>query len=100
MNIDIEALEFRFQDKSGSPDTLATMTLMIGQFQVRGFRIMRTQYPENGEDLVLFPPSNRSKGGRSWVKVFWTDDKESWSRLQEIALAEFRQERQGPADPL
>lgn len=87
MTIDLNALKLKFKF-TDNPEMPATMILTIGQFQVRGFTVRKSKYEENNEPFVLFPPANRSAGGK-WIKIFWTDDKDLWKSFCKIALDKF-----------
>lgn len=90
MKINIEDIEFqfRFHDNEQMP---ATMTLLIGQFAIRGFKIMKSKFTENKYPFTLFPPSSRTGSG-SWIDIFWTDIKNDWEFLKRKALEQFSRE--------
>jgi len=90
MTIDLKALKFKFKF-TDNPEMPATMTLTIGQFEIRGFTIRKSKFEENKEPFVLFPPANRSWKG-SWIKIFWTDDKEIWKLFCKEVLEKFNLE--------
>ena len=87
MKIDINDLEFifKFRDDDEMP---AIMTLIIGQFQIRGFPVRKSKFANDSKRFALFPPSNRTgKGG--WVKIFFTEIKKDWYLLEQRALTQF-----------
>lgn len=90
MIINIDELQFKFKFRN-DPEFPATMTLVVGQFQVRGFRIMRTKYEDNKKQYYLKPPSNRTGRG-AWIQLFWTDSKDDWKLLEDKALEAFDKE--------
>ncbi len=85
LNIDELEYKFKFHENEQMP---ATMTLFMGQFQIRGFRIMKSQYTDNSKRFVLFPPANRTGRGK-WIKIFFTEIKDDWALLEQRALAQF-----------
>ena len=89
MRIDVNELEFKFKFRD-EQDFPATTVLTIGQFEVRGFSVRKTQYKDNAKNFVLFPPA--SKAGKGWLKIFFTDDKNNWKLLEEKALKQFDRE--------
>ncbi len=70
----------------------ATMTLIIGQFQIKGFRVMKTKFADNAERFFIKPPANRLKTGK-WIDLFWTDSKDDWKLLEKKALKQFDEEQ-------
>ncbi|MBN1325870.1 hypothetical protein JW977_02735 [Candidatus Falkowbacteria bacterium] len=89
MTIDLNALKFKFKF-TDNPEMPATMILIIGQFEIRGFTIRKSIF-ENKEPFVAYPPANRSGGGK-WIKIFWTDDKELWNSFCKLVLEKFNTE--------
>jgi len=87
MNINVDELqfEFKFRDDENFP---AQMTLIIGQFKVKGFTVRKTSFEISDKSFVLFPPSSPSGRGK-WIKLFWTDDKPDWELLEKKALQSF-----------
>jgi hypothetical protein len=90
MRIKIEDLEFKFKFRDDE-DFPATMTLFIGQFEVRGFTIRKTKFSDNSNNFALFPPANRSGHGK-WVKIFFTEIKNDWKELEDRVLQQFNEE--------
>lgn len=91
MTINIDDLKFKFKFKD-DPEMPATMVLIIGQFEVRGFTVRKSKFEENKKRYVLYPPSNRSSSGK-WIKIFWTELKEEWELLEKGALKQFEEEQ-------
>lgn len=90
INVNELSFEFKFKDDDEHP---ATMILKVGQFQIRGFRIMKTAFEENKKRFVLFPPANRTRNNK-WIKIFWTDIKPDWELLENLALKQFNKEHE------
>lgn len=90
MTIDLNNLQlkFKFTDNDEMP---ATMTLLLGQYEVRGFSIRKSKFEENKEPFVVYPPANRSKKG-GWIKIFWTDNIELWKSFSKAVLVKFNSE--------
>ena len=84
MKINIENLEFKFKFRDNE-DLPATMTLIIGQFEVRGFRVRKSKFSDSEQRFVLFPPAV-SAGNNKWIKIFFCYDKESWKKLETVVL--------------
>jgi hypothetical protein len=91
MKIKVNELEYEFKFMENNDEMPAIMTLIIGQFKVKGFRVMKTKFEDNDKRFVLYPPANRTGGGK-WIKIFWTDVKEDWSLLEKEALEQFDKE--------
>lgn len=82
------SLKFKFHDKENMP---ATVTISIGQFDVRGFRVMRTKFEENKGRFVLYPPAIRGGGGR-FMDIVRVADKEDWKQFEQFVLHRFDEE--------
>lgn len=93
MKINIDDLKFKFKFREGGDSETfpATMVLAIGQFEIRGFSVRKTAFKENPNGFVLFPPANRSSGGK-YIKIFFTDIKEDWHKLENKVLERFEKE--------
>lgn len=81
-------LKFKFHDKENMP---ATVTISIAQFEVRGFRVMRTKFDDNASRFVLYPPAIRGGAGR-FMDIVRVADKEEWKRFEEFVLSKFDEE--------
>ncbi len=90
MKISIDDLKFKFKFKEND-NMPAIMTLIIGQFEVRGFKVLKTQFEENRQKFVIYPPS-KSLDHNKWLQLFWTEDKEDWNLLCKKALEQFDKE--------
>ena len=93
INIDDLKYEFKFREREDSDAFPATMILRIGQFEVKGFSVRKTGFEENEKGFFLSPPSNRIGGGK-WIKLFFTEIKEDWGKLEANALKQFNKEHQ------
>ncbi|MFA6532994.1 MAG: hypothetical protein WCT22_03280 [Patescibacteria group bacterium] len=91
MRINIDDLKFKFKFKD-DPEMPATMVLIVGQFEIRGFTVRKSKFDENAKRYVLYPPANRSASGK-WIKIFWTELKEEWELLEKRALKQFEEEQ-------
>ena len=89
MKIDINEIRFQFKLKD-NPQMPAVVTLFIGQFQIRGFRIMKSKFDDSSKRHYLTPPANRLGNG-GFIKLFWAD-KEDWALLEKRALEQFDEE--------
>lgn len=90
MKIDITTLEYQFKFRDDN-DFPATMILKIGQFEIKGFRIMASQYQDSAKRFFLKPPSNRVQNGK-WLNIVWMDSKDDWSEFEKFALKKFDDE--------
>jgi hypothetical protein len=90
MKINISDLDFKIKltDKDEMP---AIVTFVVGQFEIRGFTIRRTKFKESIKRFVLYPPANRV-GINKWIKIFWTEDKEEWAKIEDTVLEKFNTE--------
>lgn len=88
INKDQLRFKFKFQDKDDFP---ASMTLSVGQFEIRGFTIRKTQFSTNVKRYVLFPPA-KGLGGGKWLHLFRAPDKKDWQELEDIVLEQFDKE--------
>jgi len=60
----------------------AIIGLDFGDFVVKGFRVMTSDFPNpRGDKLWLTPPSYQSSGGR-YHPIFFMPDKQGWEALQ------------------
>jgi DNA-binding cell septation regulator SpoVG len=60
----------------------AIISVDFGDFVVKGFRVMASQYTNpKGDKLWLTPPSYQSAGGK-WHPTFFMPDKSLWEALQ------------------
>ena len=89
MKLDINEFTFQFKFKD-DPQMPAVLTLLIGQFQIRGFRIMKSKFADASKTHYLTPPANRLGNGK-FIKLFWAD-KEDWALLEKRALEQFDEE--------
>ena len=89
MKININDLEFRFKfsDNERMP---ATLTIVVGQFVNRGFKIIRSKHEDSTKKFLLFPPSN--KVGNNYIDIVRVPDKDDWHLLEEAVLKKFDEE--------
>lgn len=92
MRINIEDLKFKFKFKD-DPEMPATMILIIGQFEVKGFRVFKTKFAENTSRYYIKPPANRTGSGK-WVDIFWVNVPKDWKLLEKLALEQFEREQE------
>jgi DNA-binding cell septation regulator SpoVG len=90
MKIDIQKIEVKFQFKNNE-NLMAQVTMTLGQFELRGFRIMKTKFKDNKSRFVLFPPAVPCGGGK-FMHIVRIVDKKYWEELQDFVLAKFDQE--------
>ncbi len=90
INIDEISVKIKFTEK----DKLkAIITLDFGNFVVKGFRVMGSEYENSrGEKLWLMPPSYRDGGGH-YHPIFFMPDKELWQRLEEKIWDEYKKQQ-------
>ncbi len=90
MNVNKDQLQFKFkfQDNDDFP---AGLTLVIGQFEIRGFTIRKTKFSSNVKRYALFPPA-KGLGGGKWLHLFRAPDKKDWQELEDIVLEQFDKE--------
>lgn len=89
MKIDIKDLKIKFKFRD-DPEFPANVTLTIGQFEVRGFSIRKSQFEENSKRFVMYPPASR--GGKGWIKICFVYDKEDWKEFEDWVLKKFEEE--------
>ena len=92
MKINIAQLEFKFKFRDDI-DFPASMTLLIGQFEVRGFTIRKSKFQNNDKRHALFPPA-KNMGGKKWLHLFHSPDKKEWDELQDAAIKQFNEEHE------
>jgi len=85
MNIEEIKFKFKFRDEIDFP---ATITLILGVFEIRGFCIRKSKYPKGNIRHALYPPS-RNVGGYKWMHIFFCSDKKIWAKIEDKALEEF-----------
>jgi len=67
----------------------AIITLGFGEFVIKGFRVMESEYEnENGDKLWLTPPSYQSSFGK-YHPIFYMPDKEQWKELEKMIWAQY-----------
>lgn len=91
MNINIDDLKFKFKFRD-DPEMPATMTLTVGQFEIRGFRVLKTKFDENTNRYYMKPPANKAGSGK-WVDLVWVNAPKDWRLLEKLALAQFDREQ-------
>ncbi len=71
----------------------AIVTIALGPFKIKGFRIREGEYMTNkeGSKLWLTPPAYRSRTGK-FHKEFWCEDKVLWKEIEEKILAKYNEE--------
>lgn len=80
MKIEIENIEIKIRILD-QKKMKAIVNLNFGDFVVRGFRIMESQFENmNNEKLWLIPPSYKSND--KYHPVFFVPDKELWKALE------------------
>lgn len=88
MKIKLEEISLKIkilEDKK----TKAIIGLDFGDFVVRGFRVIESQFDNmNGEKLWLTPPSYL--GGGRYHPIFFMPDKEQWQELEKIIWKEYK----------
>lgn len=89
MQIDIQNIKYKFHFKNNGGNMPCTVDLILGEFLVKGFRIISSEKAPN--KFIFYPPANRTSNG-NWIKIFWTDNKELWNQLSEDVLKEFEVE--------
>ena len=90
INIHDIAYKFKFREDIEFP---ATMTLIVGQFEVRGFTVRKSKYTDSNQLHAIFPPS-KNVGGSKWLHLFYTPDKKEWVLLEKAALQKFNKQHE------
>ena len=81
MKIDIDSIEVKIKVIENLK-LKAIISLNFGDFVVKGFRVMDSEYPNpHGDKLWLTPPSYQSSGGR-YHPIFFMPEKPLWEALQ------------------
>lgn len=71
----------------------AIISLDFGDFTVKGFRVMQSEFKnDNGDELWLTPPSYL--GGTRWHPIFFVPDKELWKQLESKIWEEYKIQRE------
>ena len=91
MRININELQFKFKFRD-DPEMPATMVLVVGQFEIRGFRVLKSKFEENATRYYIKPPSNKTS--RGWVDIFWVNAPKDWSLLEKLVLEQFSKEQE------
>lgn len=68
-------------------DLKATVILQYKDIKIKGFRIVRSKYENNDQNLWLQVPSYRA--GNFYHKMFFLDNEESWKVLEAKILKEY-----------
>ena len=69
----------------------AIIGLDFGDFVVRGFRILESEFDNlRGEKMWLTPPSYQ--GGGRYHPIFYIPDKELWQKLEEKIWDEYKRQ--------
>lgn len=91
MKIKIEEIQLKIKILD-DVKTKAILGLDFGDFVIRGFRIMDSQYKNmNGDELWLTPPSYL--GGGRYHPMFFMPDKELWKVLEKKIWTEYEIKR-------
>jgi len=86
INIEEIAVKIKFTEQK---ILKAIIGLDFGDFSVKGFRIMESQFESVRKDkLWLTPPSYRDMGGR-YHPIFFIPDKELWEQLEAKIYEEY-----------
>ncbi len=91
MKIDPQEVELKFQFRNDD-NMPALVTLTIGCWEMRGFRVMKTKFLDNKSRFVLYPPAIRGRSGK-FTDVIRLTEKKEWEELQKIVLHKFDQEQ-------
>ncbi len=91
MNLNIEEIGIKIKI-TDQKQVKAIISLDFGDFVVKGFRIMESQFEnKNGDKLWLTPPSYAGAGGRHHP-IFFMPDKELWSKLETKMFSAYEKE--------
>lgn len=67
----------------------AIISISFGDFVIKGFRIMESEYANaNGDKLWVTPPCYNDSGGR-FHPIFYMPNKELWQELEKIIWNEY-----------
>ncbi len=88
INVDDLVFKFKFRDDGDFP---AQVTVTIGQFEVRGFAIRKTNFPTGTKRHALYPPA-KSMGGGKWLHIVRAPEKGDWQKFEDIVLEQFDKE--------
>lgn len=81
--------KFKFRDDVDFP---ASMTLVLGKYEIRGFAIRKSKFPNEKIRHALYPPA-KNLGGAKWLHLFYVPDKAEWSKLEKAVLEKFYPEQ-------
>lgn len=88
-NSSINDYKFIFKIKDEG-DLKATVILQYKDIKIKGFRIVRSKYDNNDQNLWLQVPSYRT--GNLYHKMFFIDNDETWKQLEEKILDAYKKE--------
>ncbi len=72
----------------------AIISLDFGDFLVKGFRAMESDYENDyGDKLWLTPPSYRDGGGK-YHPIFFIENKELWKKVEEKIWSEYKKKKE------
>ena len=88
MNINLDEIQVKIKFVE-QKKLKAIITLDFGDFVIKGFRVMESEYKnESGDNLWLLPPSYKSGFGK-YHPMFFMPDKEQWKELEKFLWDEY-----------
>ncbi len=72
----------------------AIIGLHFGDFTIKGFRVMKSNYKNDyGDELWLTPPSYQGGNG-SYHSIFYIPNKELWKELEKKIWNEYKKQKE------
>jgi len=91
MNLNEIAIKVKFVEES---KLKAIISLNFGEFTIKGFRVMTSEYKNcKGDKLWLIPPSYRDSAGK-YHPIFFAPNKDLWKELENIIWDEYQKQQE------
>lgn len=87
-NININEVTYAIKIKDEG-DLRATLVLQYRDLKIKGFRIVRSKYKNNGQELWLQVPSYRA--GNFYHKMFFLENEKHWKTLEARILKDYQE---------
>jgi len=99
LGIDVKDVKVHIKHIHGNTaQMMAIINLDFGDFEVKGFRIMRSKFEkENNNPYWIVPPTYQSPGGGRHP-LFYTANKDLWKALEKIIVNQYEKECRGSYD--
>lgn len=88
-NTSINDYQFHIKIKDEG-DLRAIVALQYKDIKIKGFRIVRSKYKNNEQELWLQVPSYRT--GNFYHKMFFVENENTWSEIEKKAFKVYKEE--------